>query len=222
MLRIRFGVGSYLGGLFLEALGCFSLGLQFYEYIKTTWKRQKPDLWRRRAGIVQLQSKDFSCTKANSIQKLNRDDILACRVSRWQWDTLNSTHCLRTWDGGMSNGLEESWFVNQSREQTSLAPVVLNLSLWIMAASDLAFSRNFPRFIPGFNTARLCAETSVRYESSSFKVRLLSSASRYPGMSLRDPAGLQCVATQPCPCCLGASPSPVFTSLAPLLFEILF
>ena len=46
----------------------------------------------------------------------------------------------------MSNSLEESWFVNQSREQTSLAPVLLELSLWIMAASDLAFSGNFPCF----------------------------------------------------------------------------
>lgn len=220
MLRIRFGVSSYLGGPFLEALGCFSLGLQFYEYIKTTWKRQKPDLWRRRAGIVQLQNKDFSCMKTNSIQKLNRDDILACRDSRWQWDTLNSTHCLRTWDGGMSNGLEESWFVNQSREQTSLAPVVLNLSLWIMAASDLAFSRNFPCFIPGFNTARLCAETSMRYESSSLKVRLLSSAPCYPGTSLHNPAGMQRLATQQCPCCLWLSHSPAFTLFAQFLFEI--
>lgn len=45
-------------------------------------------------------------------------------------------------------------------------------------------------FIPGFNAARLCAEKSMRYESPSFKVRLLSSALCYPGMSLHNPTGM--------------------------------
>lgn len=77
MLGIIFCVSSYLGGPFLEALGCFSLGLQLYIYIKTTWKRHKPDLGRRRAGIEQLQNKDFSWMKTNAVQKLNREEILA-------------------------------------------------------------------------------------------------------------------------------------------------
>lgn len=77
MLGIIFCVSSYLGGPFLEALGCFSLGLQLYLYIKTTWKRHKPDLGRRRAGIEQLQNKDFSWMKTNAVQKLNREEILA-------------------------------------------------------------------------------------------------------------------------------------------------
>ena len=44
--------------------------------------------------------------------------------------------------------------------------------------------------IPGFNTACLCAEKSMRYESSSFKDRILSSALCYPGISLHDPPGM--------------------------------
>lgn len=40
MLRIILCVSSYLGGPFPEALVCFSLGLQLYIYIKTTWKKE--------------------------------------------------------------------------------------------------------------------------------------------------------------------------------------
>lgn len=44
--------------------------------------------------------------------------------------------------------------------------------------------------MPGFNAARFCAERSMRYEASSFKVRLSSSALCYPGMSLHNPTGM--------------------------------
>lgn len=131
--------------------------------------------------------------KANSIEKLSRGAILACRVSRWHWDTLNLTHCLLTWGGGSVSCFRRI-LVCKSIQGTD---ILGTSSAHVVPLNHGCFRCCIQQEFSMFSFWGICLTRDLTQHVSVQKspwgmnlhhsVRLLSSAFYYPGMIPHDP-----------------------------------